>query len=364
MIGEYEIAFSLIRGMGVELASKILDVIATEKDFFTLSESELYKIIGKKNKILTRNYRDEILNKARREQEFIDKNNIQLLYFKNEDYPQRLLDVSDAPILLFQKGETNINEKYIISVVGTRNATQYGKNITEDIIKEIAIKSPNSIIVSGLAYGIDVVAHKGALNNSLSTIGVLAHGLNMIYPAQHRNVAIDIIKNGGALITEYTSQDNINRGNFLARNRIVAALSDCTIVIESAEKGGALVTSAIANSYNRDVFAVPGRINDTYSKGCNNLIKQNKAVSISCADDIFKYMRWESTLPKKQELQLFPEYSTQEKSVIDFLALSGETHINLISNHLDSPIHKTMSLLVDMEFNGYVKSIPGGKYSL
>lgn len=364
MIDRYKLAFALIRGMGVELASKLLDVISSEEDFFTLSQKELENLVSGKNKILEKIYRDSVLDKATKELEFIAKNKIDVLYFTQPEYPQRLLNAIDAPILLFAKGRCDFNSRHIISIVGTRHATVYGKTITEEIVKDIADSFPDAIIVSGLAYGIDVASHRASIANGISTIAVLAHGLNMIYPATHRSTAVDIINKNGALLTEYTSQDSIHKGNFLARNRIVAALSDCTIVVESAAKGGALVTAAIANSYDRDVFAVPGRANDQYSQGCNSLILQNKASLISSADDLFDLMRWEKPNREPMEQTLFPEYSAVEQKVIDLLTSNGDTHINAISIKLELPVHKTLSLLVDMEFKGYIHSIPGGKYSI
>ena len=221
------------------------------------------------------------------------------------------------------------------------------------------------MIVSGLAYGIDVAAHQASLAHSVSTIAILGHGLNTIYPATHRSVAVDMLRHNGALLSEYTSQDAIHRGNFLARNRIVAAISDCTLVVESAVKGGAMVTASIANSYNRDVLAVPGRANDPFSMGCNALIRDNKASLVTCADDIANVMRWPKPKPKVPvEQSLFPEYTDEEKLIIDFLTQHGECHVNDIACHLNVPIHTLLSQLVDMEFNGYVRAVPGSRYTL
>lgn len=364
MTDEYKIAFASIKGMGIDLAGKILDIIPSEKDFFEMSQRDLEGLIQGKNKILETSYRREILDKALKECDFIDKNRISLFYYSSDNFPKRLLEAPDAPIVLYGKGNCNLNASHVISIVGTRHATQYGKSFTDDLIQVISETLPGTIIVSGLAYGIDVFAHKASLYNSLPTIGVLAHGLNIIYPATHRNIAAEIATKGGMLLTDYTSQDIIHKGNFLARNRIVAALSDCTIVVESAEKGGALVTAAIANSYNRDVFAVPGRINDKYSAGCNNLIKRSKAYAITCASDLFDAMRWDVSKHKTESLTLFPSYSEIEQKVIDFITQNGDSHINTIAYALNIPVHKAMSLMVDMEFKGYVKAVAGGKYIL
>lgn len=364
MTDEYKIAFASIRGMGVDLAGKILDVIPSEKDFFDLHQKDLEHLIQSKNKILESSYRKDVLEKALREIEFIEKNRISIFYYLSNNYPKRLLEAPDAPILLYGMGNCDLNAKRIISIVGTRHATQYGKSFTDNLVREISEISPDTIIVSGLAYGIDIFAHKASLSNYLPTIGVLAHGLNTIYPATHRKIAAEIATKGGMLLTDYTSQDVIHKGNFLARNRIVAALSDCTIVVESADKGGALVTAAIANSYNRDVFAVPGRINDKYSAGCNNLIKHDKACAITCAADLFEALRWDTAKEKNDSPSLFPSYSETEQKVIDFITQNGDSHINTLAHMLNLPVHKAMSLMVDMEFKGYIKAVAGGKYVL
>ncbi|MEF9924182.1 MAG: DNA-processing protein DprA [Muribaculaceae bacterium] len=361
----YKIAFASLKGMCSELAQRILDIIPSEKEFFDLSEKELENTLGTKSKIMNSDYRKKALDKALKEIDFITKNDIGITYFTDNTYPTRFLNAPDAPILFFTKGDCNLNAPKVISIVGTRHATTYGQHFTETIINEISESFPKTIIVSGLAYGIDICAHKAALNAGLPTVAVLAHGLNTIYPAQHRNSAINIIRNGGALLTDYTSQDIIHRANFIARNRIVAALSDCTIVVESASKGGALITAGIAESYNRDVFALPGRSSDQYSEGCNKLIRLNAASLITCADDLINAMRWEkpkSNQPK--EKQLFPDLSTEEQPIVDYITTHGETHINALSGATNIPISQLLSLLVELEFKGILLSAPGGRYTI
>ena len=364
MIDKYKIAFAQIKGMGIDFAQKLLSVIDSEEQFFKLSENDLIHLVGCKNKIFHNSYRETLLNNASNELEFIDKCNINTYYFKDSKFPKRLFDASDAPILLFGKGDCELNHSKIISIVGTRNATNYGKSITESIVKDLSGIFPDTIIVSGLAYGIDITAHKKALEYKLPPIAVLAHGLNMIYPAAHRKNAIEIINNNGLILSEYLSGTTLHKSNFLARNRIVASLSDCTVIIESAEKGGAIVTANIAASYNRDVFAVPGRANDIYSKGCNNLISRNKASLIENASQIIESMNWEKPKNINIQKEIFPNYTCEESLVVNFLTKEGENHINKIANSLNMPISRLMSLLVDMEFNGYIKSLPGGKYSI
>ena len=360
---KYRIAFSRIKGMNTELAQKILEIIPTEQDFFTLPEKELTSSLGIKNRLLESGYRRKILDVAEKELEFIQHNSIKCTYYKDSDYPARFFDADDAPIMYFSKGNCNLNANKVISIVGTRNATPYGKNFCEKFISDIAKMYPDTIIVSGLAFGIDIYAHRAAIENSLSTVAVLAHGLNMIYPAQHRNNAIDIIKSNGMLLTDYTSQDSIHRANFLARNRIVAALADCTVVIESAEKGGALITANLAQGYNRDVFALPGRVTDNYSKGCNRLIYNNTATMITSADDLATAMRWEKTQSENKEISLFPVFTDEEEKIMTLLCKSESVHINALCASTGIQISRLMSLLVELEYKGCINALPGCNYS-
>ena len=224
----------------------------------------------------------------------MNKNQFGVSYFTDDDFPHRLSGTPDGPVLIYHKGDVScLNADKMISVVGTRHATPYGIHFCDTLVRDVSERIADAVIVSGLAYGIDIAAHRAALSHGVPTIAVLAHGLNPIYPSQHRNDAVKILIEGGLLLPDYTSQAAMSRGNFLARNRIIAGLSDCTIVVESAEKGGAIVTAGISSSYNRDVFAVPGKVSDIYSAGCNNLIRRNTASLITCCDDMMKAMRWE-----------------------------------------------------------------------
>lgn len=363
---EYKIAFASLRGMGYDLAQKILNIIPTEKDFFEISEKELQNLLQTKVKITEMSYRKKQLEKAQKEVDFILKNNINITYFTEDCYPTRLRHAQDSPIILFSKGNCNLNSAKIISIVGTRHATAYGKLFCENLIEELKILTDNFIIVSGLAYGIDIYAHRAALKNRIPTVAVLAHGLNTIYPSTHRHDAIEMINNGGMLVTDYQSSDNIHPGNFVARNRIIAGLADCTIVVESAEKGGSLITAGIASSYNRDVFALPGRANDTYSKGCNKLIRNNVASLITSAEDLISAMRWErmtSNVDAKQ-MKMFIDILPEELPIVNYLQENNETHINTLCNSLNIPMSQLMSMLIELEFKGVVISLPGAKYGL
>ena len=363
----FRMAFAGVRGMGVELAQRLLDVIGSEKEFFAMSDRELKSITGSRSKVWERAHRDEVLRKAEQELRFVDEKNVKVLYFTDDHYPQRLLNATDAPILLYTIGECDLNAKHVVSIVGTRRSTHYGATFCDKFVEGLAQMLDNElVIVSGLAYGTDINAHRAALRYEVPTVGVQACGLNKIYPAEHRNDAAHMVQRGGAVVSDYTSQDAIHRGNFLARNRIIAALSDCTVVVESASKGGALVTARIAASYSRDVFALPGRVTDEYSKGCNQLIMNNQAAAITCAEDLLKAMRWESKILPSQamELELFPQLTDEQQRVVDVLRKQGDLHINDLSGLMAMPIYRLMATLVELDSKGVVATLPGCRYSL
>ena len=289
------------------------------------------------------------------------------MYYTDDDYPRRLANASDAPILLYTIGQCNLNAKHVISVVGTRRSTHYGAQFCDRLVSDLStMLAGEVIIVSGLAYGTDINAHRAALKYNVPTVGVQACGLNKIYPAEHRNDAAHIVQTGGAIVSDYTSQDEIHRGNFLARNRIIAALSDCTVVVESADKGGSLVTANIAASYSRDVFALPGRVTDEFSKGCNRLILNNQAAAITCAEDLIRAMRWESKeIPVQgKELELFPQLTAEQQSIVDFLRKQGDLHINDLASSLNVPIYRLMASLVELDTKGIISTLPGCRYTL
>ena len=360
----YRIAFSLIRGNNRVVANELLLRVGSEEEFFKSSSRILEMRIGNKVKYIEDSYRQQLLDKAKQEVEFISKNNINPLYFNDCDYPQRLNECDDAPLMLYTLGDCNLNSSHIISIVGTRHATHYGVDMTERIIEELSQRVDNLIIVSGLAYGIDVTAHKAALKNTIPTVGVLAHGLNTIYPAAHRNIAAEMIKNNGMLITDYTSTDAIHRGNFLARNRIVAGLCDCILVCESAKKGGAIVTAGIADGYHRDVLALPGRATDPYSQGCNHLIASGRGALITCAQDIIDVMRWNAKPQEGEQSQLFSELTDEEQIIMNFIKENPLSSANEISVGTNITFSKLTSTLIDMEFRGLIVNYPGGRYDI
>lgn len=360
----YRIAFANLQGMGIDLAHKLLDVVGSEEQFFAMSEKQLRALTHGRSKIYRDDYRREVLQRAATEEAFVREHGIATTYFTDDAYPHRLLEAPDAPAMVYTLGQCDLESKHVISVVGTRHATQYGIRFCDTFIGELAQRVPDLVVVSGLAYGIDIAAHRAALKHGVPTAAVLPRGLNHIYPAAHRNDAIAIAKHGGMLLTDYTSQDEVQKSNFLARNRIVAALSDCTVIVESAGAGGALVTASLAMSYNRDVMAVPGRCGDEFSTGCNKLIATNKAALITSADDLIAAMRWEAAKPAPQQLELFPTLTKEEQAVVDAIRNHGEIHLNTLADELQQPVYKLMSTLVELDCKRIITTLPGCRYTV
>lgn len=304
------------------------------------------------------------MERAKAELQFITDKGIKLICLGDEQYPYRLAECSDAPPVIYSLGNTDLNARHIVSIVGTRRATEYGKDLCNSFVADIARLLPDTLIVSGLAYGIDVCAHRAALKEGLPTLGVLAHGLDRIYPASHRSVAKEMLANGGVL-TEYMSGTEPFKGNFLQRNRIVAGLADATVVVESPSHGGSLVTASIAQSYARDCFAFPGRVNDQYSIGCNELIARNGAALIASAHDFIEAMNWGDAIKKSvpREQELFPQLSPLEQHIIDILRESGDgLQINQLVIVLDIPVSRIMPALFELEMKNLVRAVAGGYY--
>ncbi len=360
----YHIALTSIPNIGDVTAKKLIAHCGSSEQVFNDKKAALEKIpgIGGVNADKIMKHKTEALAIAEDELKFIEANDILPLFYLNDNYPKRLLHCEDGPILLYTKGNTEFNNPKVVSVVGTRKATDYGKDFCNKIIEELAPHNP--LIVSGLAYGIDVCSHKAALKNKLSTVGVLAHGLDRLYPSQHASVAKEMLEKGG-LASDYKSKTNPDRENFPKRNRIIAGLSDLTIVIESSKKGGSLITAYLANDYNRDVFALPGKLTDKQSEGCNNLIKTNKAALIQSTKDIEYIMGWKAASETKQnQTKLFVELTAEEKIITGILGQKDKTTIDSLSLEAKLPMSKTASLLLELEFNGVVKSLPGKLYKL
>ena len=360
----YRIAFASLQGMGVDLARKLLDVVGSEERFFTMTEKELRALTHGRSKIYRDDYRQKCLQRAVAEEQFVSQHGIATTYFTDDAYPRRLIEAPDAPAILYTLGQCDLDSAHVVSVVGTRHATQYGIRFCDKLIGDLAQCLPDVVIVSGLAYGIDIAAHRAALKHGVATVAVLPRGLNRIYPATHRLDAVSIARNGGMLLTDYTTQDTVQKSNFLARNRIVAALSDCTVIVESAGSGGALVTASLAMSYNRDVMAVPGRCSDDYSVGCNKLIATNKAALITGADDLMAAMRWETQRQAPQQLDLFPELTDDEQAIVDTIRNHGEIHLNALAEALKQPVYRLMSTLVELDCKNIISTLPGCRYTL
>ena len=363
----YQIGITLVKGIGNITAKQIIENTGNVALLFTEKKHVLEKISGLSRRIICEIHRPDVLKRAEKEIRFIEKSHITPLFITDPAYPNRLKECVDAPVMLYFRGNADLNVEKIISIVGTRNATAYGRETTDQLVHDIREVFPETLIVSGLAYGIDIAAHRAALRENLVTVGILAHGLDRIYPPAHRNTAAEMINSGG-LLTDFISETNPDRQNFVKRNRIVAGMSDCTIVVESAKKGGALITANIADSYNRDIFAYPGKTSDKFSEGCNMLIKSKKAALVTSADDIFREMNW-SDPPETGRVQavqriLFPELNPEEQKVIEILSKAGSMQLNLLAIELDLPVSRLSVLLFELEMNGMVRCKPGGMYGL
>jgi DNA processing protein len=359
---KHKIALGLIPRIGDINARKLVSHFGSVEAIFHEPYRNLITIPGIGSGIAKYISDRSYLDTAEKEAEYVTKHNIRTYFYLDNDYPFRLKQCDDSPVVFFFKGNCDLNAAKILSVVGTRNATTRGKEMCDKIIGGLAIGHPDLIIVSGLAYGIDIASHKAALANNLQTIGVLGHGFKTTYPSVHASTAKAMIDKGG-LLTDFLSDALPERNNFIKRNRIIAGLSDATLVVESGITGGALITTDIANSYNRDVFAVPGRPDDQWSVGCNSLIKNNKASLTECSDDIEYFLNWkpEKSKPPVQRT-LFSDMDESEKQIFELLMKHGELNIDTICRSLEIPVYKLSSLLLQMEFKGLVKCSPGNVY--
>ncbi|WP_456076838.1 DNA-processing protein DprA [Hoylesella timonensis] len=312
---------------------------------------------------------DEPLHRAEIELQWDLENGVMPLCMNDENYPQRLRQCDDAPLMLFYKGNINLNQRRVICVVGTRRNTVYGEDLIRRFMRELRQLCPQLLVISGLAYGVDIIAHRQALQNGYPTVGVLAHGVDYLYPTRHKQTADEMVKKGG-LLTEFLTQTNADKVNFVRRNRIVAGISDACVVVESAAHGGGLITASLARTYNREVFAFPGNVGSQYSEGCNNLIRDNVAGLISNADDFVKSMNWDDDVKLQRaqqvgiERQLFPDLSTEERQVVSALKKHNDLQINMLSVQADIPIAHLTAILFSLEMKGVLKALPGGMYHL
>lgn len=350
------------KSVGDILAKKLIATVGSAEAVFSEKKHLLQKINGIGSFTIQHLLDESNLKIVEKELDYIQRHKIKYTYFLDNDYPQNLQHCIDAPILLFQDGNMNLSNDRIISIVGTRNMTRYGQEFCEELISVLTPYNP--IIVSGFAYGVDICAHKASMKNNLQTIAVLAHGLEQIYPKVHKRYIHQVNENGGFL-TEFFHNETPLRENFLKRNRIVAGISKATIIIESAEKGGSLVTADIANSYDRDVFAVPGKVTDRMSSGCNDLIRNHKAHLLQSSNDLIKLLNWDIPLvsgPKQK--QLFIELSEQEQKVYDYLQNKGQQLLDVISFETNLPVYQLATILLQMELKGVIKPLPGKMFEL
>jgi len=364
---QYKIALSLIPGIGNILARRLIAYMQGLDEFFNCKKKDLLKVPGIGSVIVEQVYKaisnSNIFERAAEEIEFITKYNIKPYFFLDENYPYRLSNCEDAPIIFYMMGEVDFNQNKLLSIVGTRNPSAYGKKICQKIIEDLA-NHPDIIIVSGLAYGIDITAHKAALDNNLKTIAVLAHGLDMIYPSIHSSTAKNII-NSGCILSEFMSKQQPERPSFVKRNRIIAGLSDATLVIEAGLRSGALITADIANSYNRDVMAVPGRIGEDKTQGPHFLIKSNRAALIESASDIENYLNWKSSKKEKpKQLNLFENLNDDEKKIFQLLKTEGDLNIDILSRKSLFTVSRLSTILLNMEFQGIIECLPGKVFRL
>lgn len=363
----FKIALSMTRNMTAGVVRRIDEAGLSPEDIFMRDSHEVSEALGVKGRIaFEKIYLEEALFKARKEEALIAQHHITPLFILDETYPARLYEIPDAPVMLYQLGEADLNAEHIINVVGTRQCTPYGVDFCNKLIADLSAYFPELCVVSGLAYGIDAAAHGAAISNNTTTVAVVAHGLNMIYPSAHRDLARAIISAGGAIVSEYPFGEKPYRQRFLERNRIVAGLSDVTIVVESDIKGGAMSTANTAFSYSRDVMALPGRISDHSSSGCNLLIRKEKARLISCAADLIEATGWKPLGLNVNVTQrnLFPELDGNMKLVYDTLRYNSDPmHLDRIHQLTLIPVGTLLSILGEMEFDGIVIRHPGNRFS-
>jgi DNA processing protein len=359
----YLLALQKIKGIGTINAKKLIAHTGSASAIFSEKKSTLKKINGIGDFIIQNLHDKEVLSLAQKESEYILGNKLSYTFFTEKNYPEQLKHCIDAPLVLFMDGKINLENHPVVSIVGTRNMTHYGQSFLEKLMEDIAPYNP--VIVSGFAYGVDITAHKYAMKNKLQTVAVMAHGLDHVYPKTHKKHVREVVENGG-FITEFWHDEPPVRENFLQRNRIIAGLSDATIIVESAAKGGSLVTAEIANSYNRDVFAVPGRTTDVFSQGCNNLIRTNKAQLLNSASDLIYFLNWDQSKQKDKKIQpeLFIDLQGEEKKLYEYLKENGKMALDELSLELKIPIYKLSGTLLDMELRGLIRPLPGKQFEI
>ncbi len=357
----YLIALKKIPLIGDITAKKLIAQFGSARDIFAQRKSSLEKVMGIGSKIARNICNAQYLQEAEAELLFVEKEGIEVVCYTDSHYPVLLKQCVDSPILYYQRGNIHLENKRLLSIVGTRNITHYGSTFCEELVGELA--SLDVVIVSGFAYGVDITAHKAAIKHNLQTVACLAHGFNTLYPQAHSKYCSAMEENGG-FITDFSSSSAFDRKNFLSRNRIIAGLSEATVVIESGKKGGSLVTADIAFSYNREVFAVPGRTTDPYSAGCNALIRWQKARVATCAQDIIDVLKWQAPVRKEVQVSLFVTLTEEEEKVYNYLKANGRQDLDTLALECQIPIYQLSNLLFQMEIKGVVKPLPGKLFEL
>ena len=360
----HQIALTLVPNIG-PVQAKILLQQFDVAEIFKAKKRDLEKIegIGIIRAESIKSFTD--FSKAEEEIGFIEKYKIKPLFITHEDYPKRLLNCYDSPTLLYYKGEADLNAAKIVAIIGTRSHTEYGRQITEKLVEEL--KEQNIVVISGLAYGIDAIAHKMAVKNNLFTVGVLAHGLDQVYPAQHKGLAKEMVNAGGGLLTEFRSKSKPDKHNFPTRNRIVAGMSDVTVVVETGIRGGSMITAELANNYNKDVFAFPGKVTDAKSAGCNYLIKNNKAILLTDTQQLIELMGWQQKSQRtkiRSQRELFIELSEDEKIVMAVLKEKNSVHIDEINFKTGLSSSSVAAAILNLELQNVVLSLPGKLYQI
>ena len=360
----YQVALTLIKNIGPVHTKILMDHYKNASSIFSAKHADLEKLegIGTVRASAIKHFKD--FTRAEEEIAFIEKFQISPLFITDENYPKRLLNCYDPPVLLYYKGSAELNTSKVVAIVGTRSNTSYGKHFTEQLLKDLT--EQQVLIVSGLAFGIDTIAHKAAIKNGLPTVGVVGHGLDTIYPYDNKSLAKQMIKDNGGILTQFTSKTKPDKHNFPIRNRIVAGISDVTIIIETSVKGGSMITAEMANGYNRDVFALPGRTTDTYSAGSNYLIANNKAVLLNSARQLIEFMGWEEKKHKKvkKQKELFLNLSAEEKIIIDILNEKETVHIDEINIKSGINSSSVAAAILNLEFQNVIRSLPGKVYAL
>jgi DNA processing protein len=357
------LALHFIPGIGDYTVRQLISYCGSAEKIFTTPKGKLLKIPGIGHVTADAIRNGKPFKQAEKELQAADREGVELIFFTDKHYPSRLKQLGDAPSLLYAKGSIDYENPKTVGIVGTRKATDYGRECVEELIE--GLKPHGALIISGLAYGIDILAHKQALRQGLPTIGVMGSGIDVIYPASHQETARKMQATGG-LLTENSFGTNPDAHNFPARNRIIAGLSDALVVVEAAEKGGALITADIANSYNKDVFAFPGNISQRYSEGCNNLIKSHKANLITSIKDLEYLMNWDTNAPPLKKEPILPDaFEGDERTVLQVLRSNGnQLMIDELSWRSGLPVSQLASILLALEFKGIISALPGKVYKI